>query len=85
MNDPDDPANRLLTTAEAATAAHVTETRIRIWAHRELIEPADHDPAGRPLYREIDILTTEAATRREPRARSLATEAAVTLPATAPA
>lgn len=80
--DPDDPANRLLTTAEAAQAAHVTETRIRAWAHRGLIHPADHDPDGRPLYRELDILTTEATTRRTNRTQALAAQAAATLPNT---
>lgn len=82
MNDPDDPANRLLTTAEAAAAAHVHHTRIRAWAHRGLIQPAARDNDGRPLYRELDILTTEANTRRTLRAHDLAREAAATLPDT---
>lgn len=72
--DPDDPAQRLLTTAEAATAAHVDEARIRDWARRKLIEPVAA-PNGQPVYRELDVLTAEAATRRAARERALATEA----------
>lgn len=83
--DPDDPQQRLLTTAEAAAAAHVESFRIRDWARRLLITPADHDPQGHPLYRELDILRVEADTRRAARARTLAAEAAATLPGPTPA
>jgi hypothetical protein len=72
--DPDDPAQRLLTTAEAALAAHVDEARIRDWARRGLIEPVT-DAAGQPLYQELAVLTAEARTRRAARERALATEA----------
>lgn len=73
-DDPDDPANRLLTTAEAAKAAHVDETRIRDWSRRKLIEPAATEH-GQPLYRELDVLAAEAHTRRAARERALAEEA----------
>lgn len=85
--DPDDPANRLLTTAEAARAAHVPETTIRDWAadrsdkggRPPLLHPADRDASGRPLYRELDVLAVEASTRQSPRgaarSRRLAEEA----------
>lgn len=78
--DPDDPANRLLTTAEAAKAAHVPETTIRDWAAERkdrpaLLHPAGRDAAGRPLYRELDVLTVEAQTRRTARTLALAREA----------
>lgn len=72
--DPDDPAGRLLTTAEAAEAAHVPEDRVRDWARRRLLLPSDeHD--GHPLYRELDVLRVEAATRRAARVRALTAEA----------
>jgi hypothetical protein len=72
--DPDDPSQRLLTTAEAAKAAHVDEARIRDWARRKLIEPITPD-GEQPLYRELDVLTVEAQTRRAARERALAAEA----------
>jgi len=75
--DPDDPANRLLTTSEAAAVAHVSEAAIRDWARtaRPLLEAAEHDADGRPLYRELDVLTVEARTRRTARTQRLAAEA----------
>jgi hypothetical protein len=77
VDDIDDPSARLLTTAEAATAAHVDEQDIRNWARpsRALLTPADHDPEGRPLYREIDVLEAERHTRRAARRSRLADEA----------
>lgn len=63
-----DPTARLLTTGEAALAAHVSESTIRTWADRELITAA----AEGPLYREIDVLVAERQTRRAPRWRQLA-------------
>lgn len=77
--DPDDPAARELTTAQAATAAHVTEATIRDWARRELIY-AVNSGEQHPRYRELDVLRVEAATRRGGRARRLAEEAAQSSP-----
>lgn len=82
-SDPDNPAERLLTTAEAARAAHVRETTIRDWAadytrtggRPPLLHAAARDPRGWPLYRELDVLTVEAQTRRTARAEALAREA----------
>ena len=78
--DPDDPAQRELTTAQAAVAAHVSEDTIRDWARasrgrKALIHSvaAEGEP---PRYRELDVLRVEAATRRAARARRLAEEAA---------
>ena len=81
VDDPDDPGARLLTTAEAAEAAHVTEGTIRDWARARnpLITPAARDGDGRPLYRELDVLRAEARTRRKARETHLATEAATAL------
>jgi hypothetical protein len=71
--DPDDPASRTLTTAEAATAAHVSENVIAKWKDRGLIVPVDDDAV--PRYRELDVLRAEAKTRRAPRVRQLLDEA----------
>lgn len=72
--DPDDPTTRLLTTAEAAKAAHVDEARIRDWARRGLIQPVT-TKGSQPLYQELAVLTAEALTRRAARERALADEA----------
>ena len=74
--DPDDPAARELTTAQAATAAHVSEDTIRDWARRELLARVQASPADAPRYREADVLQVEASTRRGPRYRRLVEEAA---------
>jgi hypothetical protein len=78
IDDLDDPAARLLTTAESAEVARVTEQDIRNWARpaRGLLTPADHDTDGRPLYRELDVLRAEQQTRRAAREVRLADEAA---------
>jgi len=73
-DDPDDPAGRLLTTAEAAEAAHVPEATVRDWARRKLLLPSGQED-GRPLYRELDVLRAEARTRRAAREQRLAAEA----------
>lgn len=72
--DPDDPAGRLLTTAEAAEAAHVDEYRVRDWARRKILLPSDTRD-GHPLYRELDVLRAEQRTRRASRTLALAAEA----------
>ena len=73
--DPDDPAEVLLTTEQAAAAAHVSAAVIRRWAARKLLIPVNPGEP-RPLYRELDVLRVEAMTRREKRAAQLAAEAA---------
>jgi hypothetical protein len=75
--DPDDPAVRELTTAEAAAAAHVPEATIRDWARasRGLIHNVAA-PGEPPRYLELEVLQAEAKTRRAARARRLAKEAA---------
>lgn len=72
--DPDDPARRELTTAQAAAAAHVDEATIRDWARRKLIVAVEG--SSPPRYSELAVLRVEAATRRSARARRLAQEAA---------
>jgi len=73
--DPDDPAEVLLNTEQAAAAAHVKPALIRRWRARGLLHPVDPDDPH-PQYRELDVLTVEAMTRREKRAAQLAAEAA---------
>lgn len=53
----------LVTTGEAAQAAHVEPERIRDWARRRLITPADRTPEGHPLYALSDVWEIELATR----------------------
>lgn len=61
----------LLTTVEAARTAHVDPERIRDWKRRELLKPAEYDRRGWPLYRAVDVLQVERATRRDARRRRL--------------
>jgi len=74
--DPDDPATVLLSTEQAAAAAHVDPEVIRQWASRRLILPVPCDPASpAPRYRELDVLDAEVRTRRERRLKALIDEA----------
>jgi DNA-binding transcriptional MerR regulator len=52
-----------ITTTEAAELAGVKPAVIRQWKHRGQLAPIGETPAGRPLYRPIDVLRAEAATR----------------------
>lgn len=66
MND------RLLTTTEAAQAAHRRPGTIRQWVRRGYLKPFTTDTHGRPLYLELDVLLAERDTRnRDTRARRL--------------
>lgn len=58
MND------RLLTTNEAAQAAHRRPKTITSWVRRGYLKPFTHDLRGRPLFLELDVLTAERKTRR---------------------
>lgn len=53
----------LVTTGEAATKANVPARRIRVWAHRGLIQPVSRTTAGRPLYALRQVWDVELATR----------------------
>lgn len=53
----------LVTTSEAATKANVPARRIRVWAHRGLLEAAGRLPDGRPLYALRQVWDVELATR----------------------
>jgi DNA-binding transcriptional MerR regulator len=69
MNLPDLPdlQRDLLTTAEAAQLAGVSVDVIRQWKTRGHLPAAGNDQRGRPLYRGIDVLHAEAATRKAAR------------------
>jgi hypothetical protein len=57
----------LLTVADAASAADVTEDLIRQWAHRyphEMPVRKRYGPRRRPLYRAGDVYAVERETRR---------------------
>lgn len=57
-----DLASAYWTTAEAAEAAGVTTAVIYQWKRRGKITPVNR--CGWPVYRALDILTAEAATRQ---------------------
>lgn len=63
--------DNLLTVAEAAKKAKVSEATVRSWAHRGHLPVAlNHDgqeirdPQGRPRFWEIDVAKAEAKTRK---------------------
>lgn len=56
-----DLTTTMWTTAEAAHAVGVEPGVIRIWAHRRHLARVNR--TGRPIYRAIDVLHAEAATR----------------------
>lgn len=68
--DPDDPAQRLLTTAQASAAAGVPESTIRTWAERGRIT-AVPIVGPSPHYRESEVLAAEAGSRRRRRRRAI--------------
>lgn len=57
----DDLTATMWTTAEAAEAVGVDPGVIRIWAHRGHLKRVNR--SGRPIYRAMDVLRAEAATR----------------------
>ena len=56
---------------EAARLAGVPETTVRQWKSRHHLVPSGKDERGRPLFRPIDVLRAEAATRRLGRRRAI--------------
>jgi hypothetical protein len=55
------------TVAEAAEAAGVQPGVIRAWKHRGHLHAAAQDDRGRPLFRAIDVIRAEKATRTRAR------------------
>lgn len=56
-----DIASAVWSTTEAAEAVGVEPGVIRVWAHRGHLKRING--SGRPLYRALDVLAAEAATR----------------------
>jgi hypothetical protein len=54
--------NGLVTTAEAAALAGVSQACVRMWRYRGLLPPSSYD-GRRPLYHPLDVLLVERATR----------------------
>ena len=52
----------LVTTAEAAKLAGVSQACVRMWRYRRLLPPSSYD-GRRPLYHPLDVLLVERATR----------------------
>lgn len=65
----------LWTVAQAADAAQVSPNVIRNWKYRRVLTPARTDRNGRPLFRAIDVIRAEKATREKAR-RSYSQQAA---------
>lgn len=57
----------LISVADAATLAGVTDDVIRTWKRRGHLTPAGTDDYGRPLFTGIDVLRAEAKTRKHAR------------------
>lgn len=73
MNGPCDLLERLeredihdavLTVAEAAIYAQVTEQQVRDWKRRGHLRPCDYGPRRRPLFRGIDVVLAKNAAER---------------------
>ncbi len=67
----DDLATTLWTAREAAREAQVTATTIRSWVRRGHLEAAATDEHGWPLYRALDVIKAEKATRERAHRRYL--------------
>jgi hypothetical protein len=57
----------LWSVAEAAEAAQVRPNVVRNWKYRGVLEQAGEDRNGRPLFRAIDVVNAEKATRERAR------------------
>lgn len=62
-----DLQSMLWTTNEAAAAAGVRPGVIRIWAHRGHLQRANEESERVALYRAIDVVKAEKATRERAR------------------
>ncbi|NUR09346.1 MAG: MerR family transcriptional regulator [Streptomycetaceae bacterium] len=61
---PFDLHHDLITVAQAAELAGVTDDVIRQWKRRGHLEPAGTDDDGRPMFTGIAVLRAEAKTRK---------------------
>jgi hypothetical protein len=57
----------LWTVDQAAEAAQVTPNVVHNWRYRGRLAIADRDRNGRPLFRAIDVIRAEKATRERAR------------------
>jgi len=57
----------LWTAEEAAEAAQVNRNVVDNWRYRGKLEVARRDRSGRPLYRALDVIRAEKATRERAR------------------
>ncbi len=57
----------LWTVAQAAEAAQVSPNVVHNWRYRGHLPVAGRDPRGRPLFRAIDVVRAEKATRERAR------------------
>jgi predicted site-specific integrase-resolvase len=57
----------LWTTEQAAEAAQVNRNVVDNWRYRGKLEVAERDRRGRPLYRALDVIRAEKATRERAR------------------
>ena len=57
----------LWTAEQAAEAAQVSRNVVDNWRYRGKLEVAKRDFRGRPLYRAIDVIRAEKATRERAR------------------
>ena len=55
------------TVAEAAEAAQVSPNVVRNWKYRGWLVEVGRDYRGRPLFRAIDVIRAEKATREKAR------------------
>lgn len=62
-----DLTTTLWTVAQAAEAAQVAPNVVRNWKYRGVLEQAGEDWRGRPLFRAIDVIKAEKATREKAR------------------
>lgn len=62
-----DLRTQLWTVAEAAEAAQVTPHVVRNWKYRGVLQQAGKDRYGKPVFRAIDVIRAEKATREKAR------------------
>lgn len=64
-----DLTTTLWTVEQAAEAAEVSPNVVRNWKYRGRLEQAGTDWRGKPLFRAIDVIQAEKATRERARRR----------------
>lgn len=62
----------LWTVGQAAEAARVRPNVVRNWVYRGRLNVAERNRAGHPLFRAIDVIRAEKATREKARRTYLA-------------